>query len=89
MVVLGSLASLLTRQTSCREAVSTSRLYKEHVFPKRQGLPGHGRMMEDLAIAIATESLGVIRPLPDSGLDESGLVVKLLLEVLLELAVAS
>lgn len=55
---------LRTRPASCREAVSTSRLYKEHVFPKRRGLPGHGRMTEDLAIAIATESLQVIRPLP-------------------------
>ena len=64
MVVPGSPASLSTRPASCREAVSTSRLYKEHIFPKRRGLPGHGRRTEDLAIAIATESLEVIRPLP-------------------------
>lgn len=44
-------------------AVSTSTPpCKKHLLPGTRAAPGHGRMTEDLAVALETESLAVIRP---------------------------
>lgn len=61
---LGWPASWHTGPAPWRAAVSKSLLYQKHPFPKTEAVPGHGRMTEDLAIAVETESLEAIRPLP-------------------------